>query len=347
MNEKILLFLVVTLLCVLGVGAQNKGVVAQNKGVVAVMVSADSQVKPSYLKDIKSYFEEGLNDYGFSPIEMGEDFVEAIQEVNKFLQEGTVSEFAFDDVESEERPNFICHIRVKYLAKGSYSVEVSMTEYGKTNSKKKKVYPDYSMGDKPLNLEKDTQRKERLAVMCLLERLGYSKSSSSSMSSNSSVSSSSASSSSSAYAYGKQIEKDERSVNGKALVASLFIPGAGQFYKQDYKGGSAFLVSELALVGGGTACFFLKQKQQKIIDSEFSLQDEIEAARKNKSVCNIAMFTCFGLAAAVHIGNMIHAWYTPDNNTKRFSLNIIPAIIPTNEFLQPSFAMGAGVQIKF
>lgn len=146
----------------------------------------------------------------------------------------------------------------------------------------------------------------------------------------------------------KASEEFEKNVNGKALAASFLVPGAGQFYKQNSVG-AAFLVSELGLIGGGTVCHFLKQKQNKIIDDNFSSYDDVSSARKMSTKYKNTMWVCFGLAAALHIGNMIHAWFSPDKNKKRANLTVglMPVVIPTNNYLQTSYAMGAGIQIKY
>lgn len=313
---------------------------AQSKGVVAVMVSADAE-SSKFSQMIKTDFESGLSDYGFNPVEMGQDFLDAVQAYNTFLQEGAVSEFAFDDDELEERANYLFHIRIKRLGKGSYSIEVTKTKYGQTNAESKKVYPDYGLNDDVLNLEKDAQRKCKMAVEFLLERLGYSN--------KGKIVSSTGNNNSTAVNIKKNIDRDKRKVDSEALVASMFVPGAGQFYKHDFKGGPAFMVSELALIGSGTACFFLMRQQQYIHDGKDnnSSSDSFYKAEKLIPRYKTAMYVCYGVAAALHIGNMIHAWYTPDNNYRRYSVNIFPAIIPSNDFFNPSYAMGAGIQIKF
>lgn len=141
------------------------------------------------------------------------------------------------------------------------------------------------------------------------------------------------------------IENNTRKSNTRAIVASAFIPGMGQMLKGQYGSGAAFLVSELALFGGGTACYFLGAEQAKIMKTSKDY-NEYTNAKKMKNTLDIAMYTCFGVGAAVHIANMVHAWYVRD---KKATANVAfaPAIIPTNEYSNPSYAMGAGVQIKF
>ena len=140
-------------------------------------------------------------------------------------------------------------------------------------------------------------------------------------------------------------EKVQKS-NTRAIVASTFIPGLGQMIKGQGGAGAAFLVSELALFGGGTACYFLGQKSLKQMQAYGVSYDDYLAAQKNKQVCDIAMYTCFGLGAAVHITNMVHAWLCPDKHLQS-TVSFAPTLIPTNEYSSPSYAMGVGVQYKF
>lgn len=132
----------------------------------------------------------------------------------------------------------------------------------------------------------------------------------------------------------------------RAIVASSFIPGVGQMLKGQGGSGAAFLISEIVLFGGGTTCYFLGQNQAKIMKEKGTTYEQYTNAKKMKNVYDIAMYTAFGIGAAVHIGNMVHAWVVKD---KKLAQNVAfaPAIIPTNEYSTPSYAMGAGIQIKF
>lgn len=139
-----------------------------------------------------------------------------------------------------------------------------------------------------------------------------------------------------------QIVKDR---NTRAIVASTFIPGLGQMLKKQGGTGAAFLLSEIVVFGGGTACYFFGEEQSKIMKTSKDY-NEYTNAKNLKNTLDIAMYTAFGVGAAIHITNMIHAWYVKDRNLP-VNMTFAPAIIPTNEFSNPSYAMGAGVQIKF
>ena len=137
-----------------------------------------------------------------------------------------------------------------------------------------------------------------------------------------------------------------RQSNGRALAASMFIPGMGQMLKKQGGSGTAFLLSELAVFGGGAACYYLGKQQTKKMNSFGISYDEYKSAANMKNIMNIAMYTCFGVGAAIHISNMVHAWYVKDKNLP-VHVTFVPAIIPINELSNPSYAMGAGVQITF
>lgn len=134
--------------------------------------------------------------------------------------------------------------------------------------------------------------------------------------------------------------------NGQALVASTFIPGMGQMLKKQNGSGAAFLVSEVALFGGGTACYFLGQEQLKTMKAAGTSYNNYKEAKDMKGTLDIAMYTCFGVGIAVHIANMVHAWYVKDKHLP-VTVAFVPAVIPTNELSTPSFATGAGIQVTF
>lgn len=139
------------------------------------------------------------------------------------------------------------------------------------------------------------------------------------------------------------VENNTRKSNTRAIVASTFIPGMGQMLKKQGGTGAAFLVSEVALFGAGTACHFIGQNK---IKNATNIDEHNLAVKEKKGTWDVAMWTCFGVGAAVHITNMVHAWCVKDKNPP-VNVTFAPAIIPTNEYSTPSYAMGAGMQIKF
>lgn len=146
----------------------------------------------------------------------------------------------------------------------------------------------------------------------------------------------------------KNAQNKVKQANTRAIVASAFIPGMGQMFKKQGGSGAAFLLSEVVLFGGGTTCYFLGQNQLKTMQSTGTSYQDYVAAKNSKSTLDIIMYTCYGIGAAVHITNMVHAWCVKDlNQTQPVKMAFMPALIPINEYSNPTYVMGAGVQIKF
>lgn len=143
----------------------------------------------------------------------------------------------------------------------------------------------------------------------------------------------------------KGISDAEKTANVRSLIASSFIPGMGQMLKGQYGTGAAFLASEVALFAGGMTCCLLGKEQIKIMQSMETSYTDYQIAKKKKNTLDIVAGTCFGIGIAVHVANMVHAWYVKD---KKLTNNIAftPTIIQTDEYSTPSYAMGVGIQIK-
>ncbi len=142
------------------------------------------------------------------------------------------------------------------------------------------------------------------------------------------------------------VNKVNKKSNARSLVASTFIPGMGQMLKKQGGSGAAFLLSEVALFGGGTVCYFLGQEQLKKMKAVGTSYEDYKTAKNMKNTLDIAMYAAFGAGVAVHVGNMVHAWVVEDKNLKQ-NFSFVPAIIPSNEYSIPSYAYGAGIQFKF
>lgn len=145
----------------------------------------------------------------------------------------------------------------------------------------------------------------------------------------------------------KDVLKERKKVDGAALAASFFIPGAGQMYKGRGGVGTGILLGEIALVGGGVTCYFFGKKQ---LDVMRGVNVEFEAFRSAQQLYNtmrIASYSCYGAAAALYIFNLCNAYMITPSSRKFPQLSYNAAFIPVNEFTAPTYALGASVQIKF
>ncbi|MCQ2369463.1 MAG: hypothetical protein MJ007_03175 [Paludibacteraceae bacterium] len=145
-----------------------------------------------------------------------------------------------------------------------------------------------------------------------------------------------------------KVKKDElKESNVRAIAASTFIPGVGQMLKGQYGAGCGFLLGELALFGGGTACYFIADKQNNTIQQIGVSYEDFKNARDTKKICNVAMWCCFGAGAALHIANMCHAYLCEDKKLAKVIQAFEPVIIPTNEYSKPSYAVGLSFHYNF
>lgn len=142
-----------------------------------------------------------------------------------------------------------------------------------------------------------------------------------------------------------ECDKISQYSNGKALAASFFIPGMGQMIKRRYTEGAFTLIGELALVGGGVGTYFVGKEQLKIMQDRNVEYEAFHSAQNTYNTMRIVSYTCYGVAATLYIFNLYRA-YTVTPRIKN-GIAFYPTLIPTNEYAQPTYAMGAGMSIKF
>ncbi len=338
MNRKSYLILVVLWLFNLATFAESDG------GLVAVFVNSDSTVLEEYKKLLQSSIEEGLVEGGYSIVEHNAEYLKMVRAYNDYLKGSSVSEFAFDNVSSEKLADMLCVLYIRKLGEGSYRIEATLTEYGRTDSKMKKSYP--SLGEGRCNLDKNAAEQVQIAATELLGKLGL-------------ISPELKQKILDAHEKNKNDEEEQKKekkkhVDGVALAASFFVPGAGQMYKGEGGKGSGILLGELALVGGGVTCYFLGKKQLEIMQGRTVDYAAFNTARKNYETIRIVSYACYGAAAALYIFNLCHAYLMHPSEKEKVKkrlgvdgLVFYPAVLPINEYSHSSYAMGASIQIKF
>ena len=145
----------------------------------------------------------------------------------------------------------------------------------------------------------------------------------------------------------KNLAQEKGKINGTALAASFFVPGAGQMYKGRAGVGTGILLGELALVGGGVTCYFLGKKQLDVMRGINVEYNDFHSAQKMYNTMRITSYTCYGAAAALYVFNLVNAYMIAPDKYKFPNWYCNATVIPVNEFSTPTYAMGATVQIKF
>ncbi len=130
--------------------------------------------------------------------------------------------------------------------------------------------------------------------------------------------------------------------NVSAIVASIFMPGAGQMVKRHYGSGVLTLLGEVVFVGGAVGSYFYAQNQLSIMRNyDVSLTD-FNAAKKNYGICRIANIACLSAAGALYVYSLIRTG-TMKYKFKNDHLSFAPVLIPTEQGL----ASGACLTFKF
>ena len=338
MNRKSYLILAVLWLFNLAALADSDG------GLVAVFVSGDNSISEEYKRLLQSSMEEGLIDCSYEVVAHDAEYLKVSREYNEYTRKSSISEFEFDRVASEKLADKLCFLYIAELSEGSYRIEVTMTSYGANASKMKKSYP--SLGESKCNLKENTAEQIQIATIELLLKLGF-------------ITPERKEQMLKVYNEKKTkaeeyLEKKMKQIDGIALAASFFVPGAGQMYKGEGGKGAGILISEVALVGGGVTCYFLGKKQLNIMRDRTVEYTAFNAAQKNYNTMRIISYSCYGAAAALYIFNLCHAYLmhpSEDPKVKKRlgveEIGFCPSIMPINEFSNPSYAMGAGIQIRF
>lgn len=133
-----------------------------------------------------------------------------------------------------------------------------------------------------------------------------------------------------------------KSDNTKALIASLFVPGAGQLVKHHHIEGSITLVGEVALLGVGIGTYFGAKKQMDIMNSYGIDYATYQTAHKSIPVYQGVSYACFGLAAVLYGVNLWRA-YTLEPKQRFYTF--YPTIIPIEN--TNNYAFGLSANIKF
>lgn len=132
--------------------------------------------------------------------------------------------------------------------------------------------------------------------------------------------------------------------NTNAIIASAFIPGAGQMVKRHYTEGALTLVGEVALLGAGVGTYFGAKQQTKIMNSYGIDYATYQSAQKAKPIYQGVSYACFGLAAVLYGVNL---WRAYTIEPKQHNYAFYPTIIPVENTTNSNYALGLGATIKF
>lgn len=133
---------------------------------------------------------------------------------------------------------------------------------------------------------------------------------------------------------------EDHSDDWRALGLSVF-PGLGQIIvKKNKPVGYAFMIGDLALIGGGVYCLLESNNQYDISQNPNYTSNYRQDAYDNYKMLDTSCKILFGAAAAVYVINLYTAYKMP-KKTNGFALT--PKLIPENNDL----AFGIGISYNF
>ncbi|WP_298062022.1 hypothetical protein [uncultured Rikenella sp.] len=138
------------------------------------------------------------------------------------------------------------------------------------------------------------------------------------------------------------LKKQKKTANTKALGLSI-IPGVGLMQKGRTGEGVAYLLGDIALVGGGVGMLAYANKQQDIMNDRNTNFDQYNTAKSNYNTAKTISYCCFGAAAALYVVNLVRSYVA---EPKRIQWAIVPAMNPTSPY-GPNMSVNLTLAYKF
>lgn len=117
--------------------------------------------------------------------------------------------------------------------------------------------------------------------------------------------------------------------NVQATALSL-IPGLGLIQKGRKGEGAAYLLGDLALVGGGVGMLSYANKQQNIMNDRNTSFDQYNKAKSNYNMAKTVSYCCFGAGAALYIVNLVRSFVATPKPGARIQWAFAPILDSTS-----------------
>ncbi len=123
----------------------------------------------------------------------------------------------------------------------------------------------------------------------------------------------------------------KRTANVKALGLSV-IPGVGLMQKGRTGEGVAYLLGDIALIGGGVGMLAYANKQQDIMNDRNTNFDQYNTAKSNYNTAKTVSYCCFGAAAALYVVNLVRSYVAEPKPGARLQWAVVPSMNPTSPY---------------
>lgn len=105
----------------------------------------------------------------------------------------------------------------------------------------------------------------------------------------------------------KTLSQVKKSANGTALAYSI-IPGLGLIQKGRTGEGVGYLISDIALIGGGIGLNIYGTQQKKKMNDINSTIDQYRKAKSNYDSAKTGSYICYGAAIGVYVLNLVRSY---------------------------------------
>lgn len=123
-------------------------------------------------------------------------------------------------------------------------------------------------------------------------------------------------------------KRNKASIDGKALGLSI-IPGVGLMAKGHPGEGVAYLLGDLALIGGGVGMTIYANHLNDVINNPNSSYDAYNKAVKGYDTAKVTSYVCYGCAGALYIVNLIRAYVAKPTYNAKLQYSFVP-VLPVN-----------------
>ena len=144
----------------------------------------------------------------------------------------------------------------------------------------------------------------------------------------------------------KTLSQVKRSANGTALAYSI-IPGLGLIQKGRTGEGVGYLISDIALIGGGIGLNVYGSQQKKKMNDINSTIEQYRKAKSNYDSAKTGSYICYGAAIGVYILNLVRSYVASPKPNAPLKWSITAESMPSSIGRDPNPAFNISLCYTF
>lgn len=144
----------------------------------------------------------------------------------------------------------------------------------------------------------------------------------------------------------KDEDRDKNTANGKALAWSI-IPGVGLMQKGHAAEGIAYLVGDIALVGGGVGMLTYANTQLNLLDSGRTMSSSQYKQQQSKyNSIKTAGYCSFGAAIILYAVNLVRGYKAEAKSGSKLYIDVYQSMTPSTPYC-PNISFNLALTYKF